>query len=217
MLVFVTLFGCGKQEKNLNNKKDVFSYNPLIANNSSLNNNEMFYKENLIKFVFSDDKKTIVEEQIINKRQGELNYKARKLSTELFLRNKGIKGKEKEEAIEELKNEQIFFFEFEEQTKKNILTTFFEDTETPIKYLSFKIINDFKLVNDKGDTLTAIYSNYENSSHIVPFERLIISFPKPNNDSDYTLIYKDKLFTNDIIKFSFPSDKEIQNNFNKIL
>jgi hypothetical protein len=82
-----------------------------------------------------------------------------------------------------------------------------------LEYFSFKMQNDFKLVNGK-DTLDCLLYNYERTYSLTPFATFVLGFPKIDKVRGFKLIYHDKIFNNGIIVTNF--DKDIINNIPKI-
>lgn len=80
--------------------------------------------------------------------------------------------------------------------------------EELVRYFSFKIQNDFLLLDGK-DTLTCAFSHFERSFDTNPQVNLLIAFEHDNainRSSDLTLIYNDHLLDVGPIKLMFPKE-----------
>ncbi len=151
--------------------------------------------------------------QEITKQQRDIKYRAKKIPSELYLQNKGLKGEELELALKEVSGEQLFYFEFEEALKQDLIKKYFEENlDQKIAYLSFDIYNDFKLVNEKGDTIHSDYSVYERNFHVAPYERILLSFSGIDPNEEVQLVYMDQLFGRGKFDFTFASTNYINNN-----
>lgn len=151
--------------------------------------------------------------QEITKQKQDIKYRAQKIPSELYLRNKGIEGEELAQALKEIDGEQLFYFEFEETEKQDLIKKYLEDDlDANISYLSFDISNDFKLIKANGDTINSTYSLHERNYHVAPFERLIVSFNGIDQNETVQLIYNDQLFGKGKFDFAFASTNYIENN-----
>ena len=215
ILTFLIFISCSENNKDISLKQSTNTLT-LIDDKKSMFS-DLVLNDNDIKIIFSKIEPKKIDEQIIEKTKDDLVYRIRKISTEHYLSNNGVSKSELEKNLKDLEGEQIFYFEYEDTHKENLFKKYFDEDETPIKYLSFKIMNDFMLITEKGDTLKALYSQYENSSHISPTERVLLSFPKINKEERFKLIFKDNLFKKEIVNFSYPSEIELINNYNTAL
>ncbi len=89
-----------------------------------------------------------------------------------------------------------------------------EDYYLRLKYFSFEIQNDLKLIDGK-DTLNCVFSHFERTYGITPYIKIVTAFEK-NTDSSNDLFfsYHDQLFDNGII--IIPITKAAINNIPKI-
>jgi len=183
-------------EQNLNNPNEVlFDGNNIILEQISDENS-------LSEFTVQKIESTIED----------ITFRAKRIPTELYLKNQDVFGQELEEALIQLKGEQLFYFEFEETQKQDLMKKYFEgDMDSKVSYLSFTIFKDFQLVNSKGDTLEANYTLYERNYHVAPFEKIIVSFSNVESDENLKLIYNDQLFGKGTSRFSFASETYLQN------
>lgn len=214
ILMLILTISCDTEEEVLGNP-NIKEGIPVVNGPGT---EDFIYENNTVSINRSKDNENLIVDQTIINRRGSINYKSKKITTEFFFLNKGIEGDELIEAKSDLKNEQLFYFDFEESSGENILKKHFKDDLTePISYMSFGIVEDFKIINNAGDTINAIYATYENSSHISPYERLVLSFPTTDLEGEFELLYSDKLFKQGEISFNFPSAEEIEKNINKVL
>jgi hypothetical protein len=212
VLVILTSTGC---TNNKEPKVDAESNQPvqIMANDQFHLSNEFHFKGGIIlleeKGVENEDNPI----QEITIARNDIKYRAKKIPTALYLKNKGLEGKELEEAVKEVNGEQLFYFEFEEKLKQDLIKKYFEDNlDQQISYMSFEIYNDFKLINSKGDTINSDYSLYERNFHVAPYERILLSFSGVDPDEEVQLIYKDNLFGKGKFDFQFASASYIKNN-----
>ncbi len=94
----------------------------------------------------------------------------------------------------------------------NSSTQRFNDYEEQIKYLSFSMQNDFKLVRHK-DTIDCSMFHFERDYGIRPFGTFLIGFPDETNDNEVNdptndinslkVIYTNSAFGDEIIEFPF--------------
>ncbi|MBL7897334.1 MAG: hypothetical protein JNJ99_02280 [Crocinitomicaceae bacterium] len=179
--------------------------------------NEIFHNGNTIIIEEVKDERDIANRsfsiQKIEQTDGDIRMTAKKIPTELYLRNQGITGEDLGLALDDLNDVQLFYFEFEETKKQDLVEKYFtEDLDGRISYMSFGIFEDFKLVSASGDTIPADYSIYERNYHIAPFERLIVSFSSVIPEDEMKLIYKDQVFGRGIKEFSFASENYLTEN-----
>lgn len=132
-------------------------------------------------------------------------FKANRLSNAYYLGQKAETNQPIDEVLKTVEQEQLFYFEFSETQKVDLLKKYFDtDYEEAIKYLSFTIANDFKLVINSSDTIDALYTTYERNFHVAPFERLLLGFVGVSASDEVKLIYSDKLFKKGQLEFVFP-------------
>jgi hypothetical protein len=68
-----------------------------------------------------------------------------------------------------------------------------------LKYFSFEIQNDLKLI-DGADTLKCVFSHFERTYGITPYIKIVTAFEKnPTSKNDLYFTYHDQLFNNGII------------------
>lgn len=108
--------------------------------------------------------------------------------------------------------ERIIEFTFEQENEKDLLEETFTKLsyEDGVKYMSFKIENDFYVVTSKNDTIKCSGVNYERNFKVAPFQKIMLFFNGINPNDKIQLVYNDKLFGKGIIKFKFEEQyKEI--------
>lgn len=103
------------------------------------------------------------------------------------------------------KEERIVEVEFQAANKKDILSKEFTGLayEEGVKYMSFNIQNDFKVITQNHDTIACSGLIFERNFKVAPFSRAILFFGGIQPDESIQLIYNDKLFGNGLIKFSY--------------
>ncbi len=174
--------------------------------------NEVPFKGGLIHLQHEHVLSNAFTIQEITKFKEDIKYRAKRIPTELYLRNKGVSEEEITEALKEVESEQLFYFEFEEKQKQDLIKKYFsESLDQDIAYLSFDIFKDFKLVNSTGDTLLSNYSIYERNFHVAPYERILLSFSGISEEEELQLIYTDKLFGKGQFNFDFASTYYLEN------
>ena len=111
-----------------------------------------------------------------------------------------------EENIAGISEMQHFKFKFENTESNNFMRdnyTTAEEFNTKSMYLSYDIRYDLSLVS-KGDTSMCVLNHHERTYGNTPYETLLISFPKTNNEtSDLELIFEDRVFGLGRVKFFF--------------
>ena len=174
---------------------------------------EFLYEGSLIQLKeegTTDEMYTIPE---ITKQRGDIKFTAKRIPTELYLKNKGVLASNLEEALLETEGEQLFYFDFEQEQKQDLVKKYLEDDlDANVSYLSFNIFKDFKAVTSKGDTIACEYNLYERNFHVAPYERVIISFIGVDQNEELRLLYKDELFGRGELDFTFASTSFIENN-----
>lgn len=150
--------------------------------------------------------KSKVRSQKIN----EINYTATEVPVPYYiLKDQGTDNLFDVDSVHKANiNERIIEFEFLHEEEKDLLHQKFthSDFETTIKYLSFSIGNDFCVVTTKHDTIKCSGAIYERQFKLSPTQKIILFFSGINQNEQIQLIYNDRLFNQDIIKFQF-SDK----------
>ena len=213
LLLFFSCEGAGS----VTIEQQQVSYPSILSGQN--HTNELFLDGNRItlEYVESEKKGSAGEEEIFSVQQIEqhrqdLVFRAKRIPKQLYLLNQGLTGEELELAMADLKNEQLFYFEFEESQKQDLLKKYFEkDLDAAVSYLSFEIQHDFKLINSQGDTIPAAYTLYERNFHVAPFEKLIVGFSGDDETDRVKLIYTDHLFEKGTSEFSFASSSDIKN------
>lgn len=207
------LFSCS-ESKNQNEEYFKVDYSETGLNSS----NELFFQGNkiILEEIADENNQTSEKKYLVQKIEntiGDITFRAKRIPTELYLKNQGVNAGEIELALSDLKDEQLFYFEFEEIQKQDLIKKYFkENTDQKISYLAFDIFNDFKAINESGDTINAEYSLYERNFHVAPFERVLLSFKGVTQNENLKLIYSDKLFGKGTSQFSFASSTYLQNN-----
>ena len=147
--------------------------------------------------------KSKVQNQLVD----DINFTATEVPIQYYL----LKDKGKEDLFlidslyESNKFERIVEFTFHHDEEKDLLDNKFTQMgyEDGIKYLSFKINNDFYVVTSKNDTIKCNGVNYERNFKIAPFQKILLFFSGINPEEKIQLVYNDKLYKKGIIKFKF--------------
>ncbi|WP_299311237.1 hypothetical protein [uncultured Aquimarina sp.] len=137
----------------------------------------------------------------------EIEYKATLVPLQYYiLKNEGSKNLAKVDSIyESLKNERVLEVEFQQEKEDDILKSKYtnRDYESSVKYMSFYIEKDFKVVTQTGDTINCSGVTFERNFKVAPFKRLLLHFGNIPEDENVQLIYNDQLFGNGLMKFNF--------------
>ncbi|WP_298320829.1 hypothetical protein [uncultured Aquimarina sp.] len=137
----------------------------------------------------------------------EIEYKATLVPLQYYiLKNEGSENLQKVDSIyESLKNERIIEVEFQQEKEDDLLKEIYtnRDYESSVKYMSFYIEKDFKVVTKKGDTVNCSGVTFERNFKVAPFKRLLLHFGNIPEQENIKLIYNDNLFGNGLMKFNF--------------
>lgn len=110
------------------------------------------------------------------------------------------------------KFERIIEFTFEQENEEDLLKEDFTSLsyEEGVKYMSFKMENDFYVVTSRKDTIKCSGVNYERNFKVAPFQKIMLFFSGIDPKEKIQLVYDDKLFGKGIVKFKFEEQyKEI--------
>lgn len=159
------------------------------------------------------DKECLVQQ--VEHRREDVIFRMKKVPTELYL-NKEIPNATKSEfdsLLNELKGEQVFYFEIEDVQNQDLLKKYHAaNYDGAVKYLSFDILNDLRICTQAGDTLKPNFALYERNFHLAPFERVLIDFSGLDQEAAFEFIYQDNLFGKGELRFSFPDQQFIDAN-----
>lgn len=198
------------------------SYENLIRTDHS---NEAYIvgKSNVIKFknseveVLTSPSGSAIEQ--ITEQRDNIVYKISKIDTKSHLIRQGVTDSvELEVATSDLQNEQLFYIEFRDNLKKDLLKQEFKDDyySSAIEYLTDRLKSDFVMVFE-NDTIEPSFYSYERNFHVASFERILLGFSNVKTDGNMELIYQDRLFRKGTIKFKFPSNSYVNNNSEFVL
>ena len=150
----------------------------------------------------------------INQYINEINYTATEVPNAYYiLKEMGTNDLTKVDSVMNLNSkERVIEIEFSHVESKDLLKEEFTNLsyEDAVKYMSFKLNNDFKIVTSKKDTIPCVGVQFERNFKVAPFKRAIIYFTGVEEDEQVQLLYTDKLFGNGIVKFNF-NRKELIN------
>lgn len=136
-----------------------------------------------------------------------IDYKATLVPLQYYI----LKNNENKEAstIDSIfsvyKDERIIEIEFQHENEDDLLKDTYTnlDYESAVKYMSFKIENDFIIVTESSDTITCSGVTFERNFKLAPFKRLLLHFGNVPEEENIQLVYNDKLFGNGLMKFKF--------------
>lgn len=196
------VFSC-KKEKINGNKEELNTFK------------DEYFEDNLIynKNNFKDQTKTLTLENganiVTNKKTqflGDIYYTATVLPLKYYIiKNLKITNKDSiNYYLKKLKGEKVVQFEFQHKQRKDLLLKEFTNVsyEESVKYMAFKIKNDFKAITVTGDTLKCKGVLFERNFKLAPFKRVLAYFKNDEDFNAFKLIYDDQLFENGIIKFN---------------
>ena len=136
----------------------------------------------------------------------QINYSATEVPLQYYILKDIGEDFKKVDSIYNLnRRERVIEIEFQHTEQKDLLESQFTNRsyEESVKYLAFKLENDFKVVTTSGDTLPCLGLHFERNFKVAPFKRALLYFNNINPNDNIKLIYHDNLFGNGIIKFNF--------------
>jgi hypothetical protein len=112
---------------------------------------------------------------------------------------------EADSIYQENKRERVIEFEFKNKDEEDLLDSKFTKLsyEEGVKYLSFNIEKDFKVITSKKDTISCSGVTFERNFKTAPYHKLILFFTDINPDEQIQLVYEDNLFKKGTLKFKF--------------
>ncbi len=209
--LFFLMVSCFQKKEIIVDEKLSDTDMPIVAN-IVFDGENLAYKMNTIQLKEKDKNGDYLIQEI-NQKRGDIFFKAKKINTKFYLANKGLTGAELKEALADLKNEQLYFIEFNEFQKQDLMKKYFNgNMDQSVSYMSFDINKDFQIINAENDTIESSYSIYERNYHVAPFERILVSFSNLLPDEELNLVYTDRLFKKGKMNFDFPSQNYIIKN-----
>ncbi|WP_452223462.1 hypothetical protein [Lacinutrix chionoecetis] len=143
----------------------------------------------------------------INQYINNINYTATEVPIEYYIiKQEGYSDLRKIDSISKANNsERVVEFQFHHDEEKDLFLDKFtsKNYEETVKYMAFKIQNDYSVVASSGDTIKCSGAILERNFKVAPFKRVLLYFGNIPEDDTIQLIYNDQLFGNGIIKFSF--------------
>ncbi len=137
----------------------------------------------------------------------EIEYKATLVPLQYYiLKNEGNSDLEKVDSIyNSVKNERVLEIEFQHEKEDDLLKSEYTNRnyEESVKYMSFYIEKDFKVVTQSGDTINCSGVTFERNFKVAPFKRLLLHFGGIPEEENIQLLYNDQLFGNGLMKFKF--------------
>ncbi|MHA7843655.1 MAG: hypothetical protein ACX93I_10070 [Winogradskyella sp.] len=135
-----------------------------------------------------------------------LSYTATEVPLQYYiLKNAPENSVKRDSIILASSKERIVEIEFEHQNKEDLLLEEFTNKsyEESVKYMSFSIEKDFKVVTESNDTIKCNGVLFERNFKVAPFKRLLLYFNNIDPNETIKLIYNDELFGNGIMEFEF--------------
>ena len=123
-----------------------------------------------------------------------------------ILKDLGNEDIKKVDSIDQAnKSERIFEFEFVHDKEPELLEKEYTglDYTEGVKYISFKINEDFYVVTSKHDTIRCSGSTFERSFKIFPSHKILLFFTGIPPQDQIQLVYQDRLFKKGTLKFKF--------------
>lgn len=145
----------------------------------------------------------------INQYIKNINYTATEVPLQYYIlkENQNFEPKKVDSIFKLHKNERIVEIEFSHDEEKDLLLKDFTNMpyENAVKYMSFKMKKDFKVVTSSKDTVVCSGVLFERNFKVAPFKRALLYFGDIPETDNIQLLYNDQLFGNGIIKFNFKS------------
>ncbi len=106
---------------------------------------------------------------------------------------------------EQNKRERVIEFVFQDDSEDDLLKEKYTDLdyESSVKYMSFKMQDDFYVVTQKFDTIKCSGSLFERSFKVAPQNKIMLYFSNIDPNDKIQLVYNDKLFKKGVLKFNF--------------
>ena len=113
--------GCSNEGEDVNQDGLVNSNQNNYTSTETLAEDQILFNENVITINRTNDNASELTDQVIECKREDLIFRTKKLETKYYLKNKGLKSEELNNAMEDLKSEQLFYFDFDGGTGENIL------------------------------------------------------------------------------------------------
>jgi len=202
-----SLFRCTYSKEEKSNINDLPQY--LDGNDSEYLVNEEGERIDLVSFQTEDGQKTV---QKIEKYADDLSFRLEKISPAIYLTKNGLNGEEFEKALNETSTELIFYFHINSNlSEQSVSDLYSSDEQGFANYLSFDIYQDFQLITNDGDSLSADYSMYVNDGGLESSEKVSIFFSSVQQNEEFRILYQDSFFGKGDFSFSFASNEKIKN------
>lgn len=122
-----------------------------------------------------------------------------------ILKNTPENSEKKDSIVLANSKERIIEVEFQHQNKEDLLLEEFTNKSylESVKYMSFFIEEDFKVVTESNDTIKCNGVLFERNFKVAPFKRLLLYFNNIDPNETIKLVYNDELFGNGIMEFEF--------------
>jgi hypothetical protein len=165
----------------------------------------------------SIDRKQTIEDRIYNFQQSgwksrkinqyanDINYMATEVPLEYYLLKSNQNYNKVDSLLQIMSDERILEFEFQHADQEDLLLEAYTNKsyDEAVKYMSFVIQKDFKLVTSMNDTITCSGAHFERNYKVAPFKRILLYFDGIPTDENIQLVYEDHLFGNGVFAYKF--------------
>ena len=143
---------------------------------------------------FQGRKKTVLINNIF--------YSASILPKEYYIKKYFKKSDSLDSYLNKMKKEEVIQFDFQYLTGTDLFKgKSASEVEALIKYLSFKVKDDFYAITLNNDTIPASGVLFERSFKLTPYKRLLLYFNFSEEQKKIKLVYQGKIFDKQLIKF----------------
>ncbi len=137
----------------------------------------------------------------------DIQYKATLVPIQYYIaKSVGIDSVQQIDSIyKSLKDERVIEVEFQHKNEDDLLKDQYTKRayDDAVKYMSFQMQNDFEIVIQSGDTISCSGVTFERNFKVAPFKRILLHFGNVPEEENVSLVYKDELFDNGLMKFNF--------------
>ncbi|WP_196896069.1 hypothetical protein [Aureivirga marina] len=207
--IFLSSFiiSCGNDKVKPSSFQQPKTNNQTTIDNSDVELNDSEVSETIVdgKKLFEIEGKSYwanTRKQVVD----DFTFTATQLPMEYYIRkNLGLHKQEAiEKEFEKIKKGRIIDFKIQKEAATDILEEKHSKLpyEEAVKYMAFKIQNDFYGVTSSGDTIPCIGAHFERTFKLSPFKRILLFFDNINPDETIQVIYNDKMYRKGILKFN---------------
>jgi len=204
-ITIVLLIGSCKNEKHTDDRTKLESskgINDGVDNNNAYNSDKNFKNFKFNNISYRANKKT--------QKIGNIYYTATELPLEYYIK-KNLKITNLDSLrmlLDDMRNERVIEFEFQEESKKDLLDKEFTMLEykKSVEYMAFKIKKDFFAITSKNDTISCSGVLFERNYKIAPYKKVLVFFKNIEDKERIKIVYSDVIFGNGIIKFNLKNN-----------